>query len=272
MEWLPEIEQLIEISCRKRALRPEESEDFASWAKIRFIEDDYRRVRMFEGRSQLRTYLTVVVQNLLRDYLDHIWGRWRPSATAKRLGPDAIKLERKISRDGLSPKEAVQSLASEATDAEEKALDLEKILFQLPVREGRHMVGLGDVVEVASQSTSDSTVVEHELEACLERIRAALGVGLAELEVSDRLLVQQRFAHGLTVTEIAAGMGIDRRKLYRRFESCMRRLRRTMKEQGIEPSDIRSVVGWKGCPNDLDLAAFSEDANTQTLKTIGDRG
>jgi len=40
----------------------------------------------FEGRSSLRTFLTVVIQRLFLDHRISAWGKWRPSAEARRGG------------------------------------------------------------------------------------------------------------------------------------------------------------------------------------------
>jgi RNA polymerase sigma factor for flagellar operon FliA len=39
-----------------------EADDFASHPKLKLIEDDYAILRKFQGRSSLRTYLTVVIE------------------------------------------------------------------------------------------------------------------------------------------------------------------------------------------------------------------
>ena len=53
---------------------------------LKLIEDDYRRLRRFEGRSSFATYLATVVQRLFLDFVIGKTGRWRPSVQARRLG------------------------------------------------------------------------------------------------------------------------------------------------------------------------------------------
>jgi DNA-directed RNA polymerase specialized sigma24 family protein len=71
-----------------------EADDFGSHVKLKLIEHDYAILKKFEGRSNLRTYLTVVIHRLFLDYRIKAWGKWRPSAAAKRCGGVAILLER----------------------------------------------------------------------------------------------------------------------------------------------------------------------------------
>jgi hypothetical protein len=65
---LPVIDRIIALLVRRHALAEVDAADFASWAKARLIEDDYKVFRAFGGRSSLSTYLTVVLTMLLRQY------------------------------------------------------------------------------------------------------------------------------------------------------------------------------------------------------------
>ena len=78
--------------------------------RLRFIENDYAAIRKFRGESSLGTYLTVVVAMLVRDYRVQRWGRWRPSAAARRLGDVAVRLETLVRRNGQAVHEAAETL------------------------------------------------------------------------------------------------------------------------------------------------------------------
>src|SRR5215208_5464467 len=66
-------------------------------ASLPVIDDITGQVRRrFERRSSLPTYVTVVIQRLFLDYRNRLWGKWRPSSDAKRLGPTAMLLERLV--------------------------------------------------------------------------------------------------------------------------------------------------------------------------------
>ena len=99
---LGQIDRLVTHLSRKQALLGADSDDFASWVRLRLLEDDYRILRGFRGNSKLSTYLTTVVMNLARDYRIQKWGRWRPSAAAKRLGTVGIQLDTLLHRDGYT--------------------------------------------------------------------------------------------------------------------------------------------------------------------------
>ena len=52
------------------------------------------------GRGSLNTYLRVVIERLVLDMRVTNWGKWRPSARARRLGAEAVLFEQLTVRDG----------------------------------------------------------------------------------------------------------------------------------------------------------------------------
>ena len=110
VEQLGLIDDIVRFIGRRGHLKGEELEEFHSHAVLKLIDRNYAILRQFKQKSSLRTYLTVVVQRLLLDYHNQRWGKWRPSAKARRLGEEAIYLDRLLSRDGHSAVEAIEIL------------------------------------------------------------------------------------------------------------------------------------------------------------------
>src|SRR4051812_28238821 len=79
---LPTIERVAAFVTSRHRVPAAEAQEFASHVKMHIIESDYAVLKRFEGRSSLRTYLTVVIQRLFLDYRISQWGKWRPSAEA----------------------------------------------------------------------------------------------------------------------------------------------------------------------------------------------
>jgi hypothetical protein len=100
LSCLPVIDEVTAQLCRRHRLSPDESEDFRSEVRLHCSQRDFDLLRRFEGRSSLQTYLTVVISRLFLDYRNRLWGRWRPSIEAKRLGPSAIPIEPLVAHDG----------------------------------------------------------------------------------------------------------------------------------------------------------------------------
>ena len=130
------IERVIAWVCARRCLRGADGEDFASTVKLRLIENDYEILGRFEGRSSLKTYLTVVVNRIYLDYQTQRFGKWRPSAEARRLGPVALRLEALLYRDGLTFEEARGVLQTDFQVAESRDA-LYELSLKLPRRNAR---------------------------------------------------------------------------------------------------------------------------------------
>ena len=81
--------------------------------RLKLLQDDYAVLRKYRGASSQTTFLTVVISNLFRDHRIKHWGKWRPSAEAKRHGEVAVRLEAAIYRDGQSFEQACGFLAQD---------------------------------------------------------------------------------------------------------------------------------------------------------------
>ena len=134
---LPVIDDVTAKVCRRHRLSAAESDDFQSDVHLHFIERNYEVLRRFEGRSSLTTYITVVVQRLFLDRRNRLWGKWRPSAEARRLGPTAILLERLVARDGWSAEQALETLRVNHNVVVDEALRAlcEKLAKRTPSRQ-----------------------------------------------------------------------------------------------------------------------------------------
>ncbi len=104
--WLdanaPAITALITRAARRRRLRPQDADELRSLTWTHLLKDDCRVIRRYRGVSTMATYLYVVVERVLLDMRTAQWGKWRPSAAARRLGPQAVLYERLVRRDGMT--------------------------------------------------------------------------------------------------------------------------------------------------------------------------
>jgi len=150
---LPHINNVVDYLCRKNHFRKEECEDFQSRVHVKLIGDDYGIIRKFEGRSSLKTYLTTVVSNEMKDFLNHLLGKWPSSAEAQRLGPVAVRLERLL-RDGLSLDQAIRTLQTN-DKVEMSAQELTDMAEQLPDRVRRRQPVGEEVLENQPSSKED---------------------------------------------------------------------------------------------------------------------
>ena len=78
------IQGLVDDIASSAGLSQSESDYFASFAMSHLIAEDYAMLDAYRGRSTVRTYLTVVLFRLLREYQSRTPGRDTPKAPVKR--------------------------------------------------------------------------------------------------------------------------------------------------------------------------------------------
>jgi RNA polymerase sigma factor for flagellar operon FliA len=246
LEHLRTIKRIAAFVARRNHLEAADAEDFVQEVCLRLIEDDYAIIRKFECRSKFETYLTTVITRLFYQCRVEQWGKWRPSAEAKRLGEKAITLERLLSREGFTLSEAIRMLTTPKNSPYTVA-ELEAIHLRLPPRSPRPIIVSEDVVP-------DVTTVEpdaHERMEAADRARAKeeavrkLDEVIEGMAAEDQLILKLRFWHGRRVPEIARALTLDQKKLYKRLERLFLELRREMKAAGCDDAVVSDVL-WDG--------------------------
>lgn len=232
------IEAVIRHVASRNRLSPDEREEFASEVRLRLIDNDYDIFRRFEHRSSLKTYLVTVIQRLFLDFRNKAWGKWRPSAEARRLGPVATRLERLTTRDGLTFDEAVNVLqTNEGVPASRE--ELHEIYERLPVRTPRRFVGEQALDEVlAPAATTEDALVARERAEVVARAQQALDRALARLPAQDQAIVRLRYADGKTVAQISRFMQLEQKPLYRRVNRIREELRTALEADGVSAEDV----------------------------------
>ena len=233
------IEDVVRHVIRRRRLRADEAEDFTSAVMVRLLEHDCAVLRSFEGRSSLRTFLVRVVERLLLDHRIQNWGKWRPSAQARRLGRLAIQLEVLICRDGLTFGEAAETLRTNC-QVPHTVAQLWRLYSLLPSRPRRRAVSDRELDDVAASGPMpDACVGRPEAARAILALRRAI----TRLPAEDRVLVEEPFVRGIRPVCIAAIHGLQQKKLYRRFAAILKQLRACLEAEGVEPADIPGCMG-----------------------------
>ncbi len=218
---LPAIDRAIRFVCRQRRLGRDLADDLASDVYLRLLQHDGAVLRSYRGDSSLNTFLIVVIQRVLLDARIARDGKFRPSASARRLGRVAIALELLVYRDGLSLTEAASLLRSRLA-IDDTDDELHFLLMLLPPRQGRRVVGDSELEARASDAPGPDAPL---FEACLAPSRARIARALAGLPDDDREIVRLRFGAGLRLSEIARLRRIDDKAIYRRFHRALATLR-----------------------------------------------
>jgi RNA polymerase sigma factor (sigma-70 family) len=234
---LPTVCLLLESLRRRSGLLPEDSEEFVAWAHEHLIRDDYAVVRVAGERFHEIGYLRVMLSRLLIDFRNHIWGRWRPSAVAQRLGVVAIQLDQLISRDGMAVQEAIQVMRSRNPAHSEP--ELRALISELPRRVRDREVDVSNASNVPADESPSQRLESAELWMKLD---TALRRAFAQLSLEDRVIARMRFQDGATIPEIAQMLDLEPKPLYRRLEAILKQLRVSLLQDGVRPQDVREVI------------------------------
>ena len=257
------IESVIRYVCQRQKLTGSEVDEFDSEVKVRLVDHDYEVFRKFQHRSSLRTYLTIVIQRIYLDYRNHLWGKWRPSAEAQRLGPTAVRLETLIARDGFSFDQACEYLR---TNEHIAALDsdLYAIVVRLPAKSRRAMVGEAEMEAVADPTSRvEDRLLSNQRRADARRIRDALTSAMRSLSDQDRVILRLRFQDGLAVADIARALHLDQKPLYRRFDALLRQLRAALEAAGIGAVEACELMNRRDVDISLALLGGTDASGTR---------
>lgn len=218
------IDRIATFICRRHHV--DDAEEFSSQVKLSLIERNYEIIRKFEGRSSFPTYLTTVMHRLFYQYRVKEWGKWRPSAEAKRLGETAITLEKLMTRDNLTFSEATRRMSDRSL------AELEAIHLRLPPRQPRPVLVSDDGIGEVSAAVED-TIEIRDREKTARAAAGALDEAIAKFDAEDRLILRLRFWHARKVAEIAADLHLDQKKTYKRIDKLLFKLRTALERAGV---------------------------------------
>lgn len=237
------VQSIVDFVARKNGLSQAEKEDFSSEVYLKLLQDQSAVFRKFEGKSSIKTYLTVVISRFFLDYRDSLWGRWRPSTQAKRLGSVAMLLEQYTHRDGLSFDQAFQTL-SHNHQLSISEVELLELYNQLPIRSERHVVGEETLVNHPSaEQPPDQQITQqldqNQLEKAVEEVRICLKL----LPESDQLILRLHFGKNLPLSLVAKSLQLDQKSLYRKVPKILGDLKTLLEQKGIHSSDLKALIG-----------------------------
>jgi|SRR5215471_15046378 len=238
------IEAVLGRVARRHHLRAEECDEFSSRVKEALLERNAERLRRHDASCSMAAFLHVVIERLFFTYRNELWGRWRPSAAARRQGPVAILLERLTSRDGLSFDTAVE-VARLNHGVSLTPAELWQIFALLtPAHVRWRPVDEAAALEVPSPAARpDAALLMRALAFERARIFDCLEHARRELPAEDRLILKMRIDDGWSVSSIASALGLNQRKLYTRFDKLYRQLRDALLAAGISTEDVSECLG-----------------------------
>ena len=241
----------LDAVARRRNMKPEEREDFISWALLRMVESDYTVVREWRGEARFRSYLNVVVSRLLLDFRNHRWGRFRVSKAARRAGRAAELLDVLIHRDGFTTEEAVEVVMRNHRVGSNRTR-LRQLAESLPERQSRRTYPIDDAPLPAIPPAAADGLRRAERQTLCRKVQRSLDDALGDMQCEDLRILVLRFCCGCTADQIGADLNLDRRRVYQRIETILARLRRRLSGEGFEAAEVLDLVGADGVDMQFD--------------------
>ena len=228
------IDRVVGFVCRRNGLRGDEGEDFRSEVHLRLMDSEFSILRAFDGRSSLKTYLTVVIQRLMLDFRTERWGRWRPSEAARRLGDDAVLLETLIVRDGHDFSDAVSIMTTTHGVTRDRD-ELYEMTLSFPLRWGRSSSTTVPTSESlhSPERSPEQQAIDRETIECERELSEALTETLQSVEPEERLLLRLVHLEGRKISTIARMMQQDQQSLYRTMYRLQKQFRTTLERRGL---------------------------------------
>lgn len=233
------IEAVLAHVRRRHLLSPDAAEEFSSWARLRLFADDCAILRKFRGQSTIRTYLTTVLLHLFLDWRNSQWGRWRPSAKARRLGPLAVELERLVLRDGREYEEALEYVISVGAAVSRAQCD--ELWSQLKRQPVRRMTTV-DALDVVAVPDDDREAIDFEDSGSkAQRVAHGLRQALRQLVNEDQFILRLTYVNGFTAKQIGEALGLESKPLYRRIEQIEAKLGAQLLAAGLSKEEVLGI-------------------------------
>lgn len=213
---------VIRAVARAGGLAPADADDFVQTAHLKLLERSYAPVRQFSGRSSLRTFLTVVVRRMLLDWRNARYGKWRPSAAARRLGPEGVALDRLIARDGHTASEAIAIM--ESRHKTPCPVTLRALALRLSPRARTELLNVEDAQRLGVSPFVDP-IESARVSAELRRTMTSMRRAYLRLDPEDRLILKLRFRDEMPITAIASRLNRPAKPMFRRVERILATLR-----------------------------------------------
>lgn len=232
----------VRFVAMRHHLAREMAEELRSRVMLHLAANDYSALRSWRRECTLHTYLVTVITRVFLDYRNQEWGRVKPPALVRRLGPRALMLWRLTHRRRVSFEEAVARCSEQDPGASWD--ELRALYLQFPPVRSRHFVdttGLDQHEQPGADA--DALVVADERRALAERVEAALADALAGLDPGERLILRLFFTEGMSRADIARTLRLEQARLYPRFNAILGRLRTALAARDVTADDMRDVVG-----------------------------
>jgi RNA polymerase sigma factor (sigma-70 family) len=236
-----DVERALVRAARRARLSWEDAQDFTGYARVRLLEDDCRILRTFRGQNR-QAYLAIVMRRLMLDYRIKEWGKWRSSAEARRHGGAAVLFEALVYREGYTPHEAAAMLSFRGSALAPDVAD--KLTRRMP--KPRRVPEIEGHLATSFVALPACGVSARERRTTAVRIRRVLADAIGRLPDQERAILVRRFWSSRTISELARDLEMPPKLLYRKLDSTLEILRKTLLAAGIANADVTEAMTEPG--------------------------
>lgn len=236
-EWTDELSAAVAVVARRRRLSAEQRDDLLSYAVCRLLERNVGRGDITSIADCPGAYLRRVVDRLWIDLTNELWGRWRPSAGARRMGKTGVELDRLIRREGLAACEAVP-IAEHRSSRRRGRDTLYRLARKLRPKPRRVSI---TAVDPASDDRPDRRLGRKEEGESLRRALRMLREEMERLDDLSRRVLSGKYLEQLTAGRLGRELDLDDRSVYRIAYRALGILRQRLQARGVDPGIVEHV-------------------------------
>ena len=233
------------------------AEEAALYVMDGLARDDWRRLRLFGGRSTLTTYIVALTLRLLEDFARLRFGRIKPPLWLRSLGGIWLTLFRLLCLERFSPADAA-ALVGEGQPHQERAAEQAayRILGEIPecgsqrgeqTEFDESMLIPEQESDCSAQESHLAQTERHHLFSLLGRLLfdgepgsgidplllERLATMTVQLDPKERLLLKLCYRDGMAVAEAGRMLGWNRHQVHGRLRRLLERLRQQFAAAGL---------------------------------------
>jgi len=227
------IERTVRSICSRRGIFGDDADDVVGDVMEKFVRDDYLVLEKYRGDGNIEGFIRATVAHRVLDWLNKELGKWRSSAAARRLGREAVLLERLVYRDGLTWAEAITDVLAR-DDVGLTRRRLARLARKIPIKAGRRKVALEHILNAAIDDLTEPPPHQDAMDTHRSSLLEAVQAELARLDPEDQLIARMRFVDRFRVKDISESLQIKCEVLYQRIYTLRRRLKACVQECGPE--------------------------------------
>lgn len=230
----------IEAVCRRRFPDPSEADEAYLYVLEGLRADDYRRLRSFQGRAKLTTFLHTLVNSLASDFKRMRYGRKRVPKLVSGLGAWAEKVYRLVCWQGYPLREAFEIVRLEGLyqGGFGRFLQETEAIKDAPCRENPRFFSLDNEEGPGREFPDQGMNPLEELLSALEeesRLQAARVIRevVSGLDEADRILIRLVYESDLSAASAGRVAGLSPNEARKRLKSILTGLKEVLLAKGI---------------------------------------